>query len=52
MQVRNYESRAAVLERQTQQNALDHARIVAELKHKIILVQNKLDERASLIADF
>ena len=50
IQILQTENRSKTLEEQLQMNTARHAKIVSDLKHKIVLIQNKIDERSSLMA--
>ena len=49
IQILQFENRAQNMEKQQQKNTEKHAKIVAEMKHKIASIQNKIDERSYLM---
>lgn len=50
IQILQFENRAAALEKQQRVSTEKQAKIVAELKHKIAAIQQKIDERSGLMA--
>ena len=49
IQILQYENRTQVVEKQQKATAEKHAKIIAEMKHKIAAIQNKIDERSYLM---
>lgn len=49
IQILQFENRAQTLEKQQRINTEKHAKVIADLKHKIAAIQHKIDERSSLM---
>lgn len=49
IQILQYENRTQILEKQQRSDTEKHAKIVADLKHKIASIQNSIDERSYLM---
>lgn len=49
VQILEFENRAQILDKQKENYTRQHAQIVANMKHKIASIQNKIDERSYLM---